>query len=181
MKIALIVLAVLVGLVLVVLVIGWGLPVSHVASASVQLKAPPDSVFALISRPEDYPTWRTDVKKVDVTTEQGVTRFRVEGGNGQILFEIIEATPPRRLVTRIADKSLPFGGRWIYEVTPAGAGSTLRITEEGEVYNPIFRFVSRFIMGHTSSGLAGPDGRSEANAASQSRTLPGIRCLCAAA
>jgi hypothetical protein len=31
------------------------------------------------------------------------------------------------------------------------AGSELRITEEGEVYNPIFRFVSRFIMGHTAT------------------------------
>ena len=24
-----------------------------------------------------------------------------------------------------------------------------RITENGEVYNPLFRFVSRFVMGHT--------------------------------
>jgi hypothetical protein len=86
-----------------------------------------------------------------VTTEQGLTRFREEGTSGPILFEITERTPPRRLVTRIADKSLPFGGRWIYEVVPEGTGSTLRITEEGEVYNPIFRFVSRFIMGHTST------------------------------
>jgi uncharacterized protein YndB with AHSA1/START domain len=151
MRIVLIVLGVLVGLVLVVVVIGWSLPVAHVATASVQLKAPPDSVFALISQPGDYPSWRTDVTKVDVTTEQGLTRFREDGSNGSILFEITERIPPRRLVTRIADKSLPFGGRWIYEVAPAGAGSTLQITEEGEVYNPVFRFVSRFVMGHTST------------------------------
>jgi hypothetical protein len=25
----------------------------------------------------------------------------------------------------------------------------VQITEDGEVYNPVFRFVSRFILGHT--------------------------------
>lgn len=143
--------AVLVMAVLVVVIIGWRLPVAHVATVAVQLPANPDTVFALISKPEDYPTWRSDVKKVEVTMEQGVTRFREDGSNGTILFEIVERVPPRRLVTKIADKSLPFGGRWIYEITPTPGGSELRITEEGEVYNPIFRFVSRFIMGHDST------------------------------
>jgi hypothetical protein len=137
--------------ILVVVVVGWRLPVAHVATSSVPLNASPDSVFALISKPEEYAAWRTDVKKVEVTTEHGVTRFREDGSNGPILFEITERIPPRRFVTKIADKSLPFGGRWIYEIIPTAAGSELRITEEGEVYNPIFRFVSRFIMGHTAT------------------------------
>jgi hypothetical protein len=62
----------------------------------------------------------------------------------------------RRLVTRIADPSLPFGGGWTFDLIAANdatpgapnASTTLRITEDGEVYNPIFRFVSRFVMGH---------------------------------
>jgi hypothetical protein len=91
------------------------------------------------------------VKRVDVTTENGVTRFREDGTNGPILFEITEKVPPRRFVTRIADKSLPFGGRWVYEVAPTATGSSLTITEEGEVYNPVFRFVSRYVMGHTAT------------------------------
>jgi uncharacterized protein YndB with AHSA1/START domain len=147
----LVVLGVLVVAALAIAVIGWQLPVAHVATRSVSLPASADSVFALISNVEKYPEWRTGVKKVDVTTEQGVTRFREDGSDGAILFEVVERVPPRRFVTRIADKSLPFGGRWIYEVAPNGAGSELRITEEGEVYNPIFRFVSRFIMGHTAT------------------------------
>ena len=150
MRYALAILGILLVAVLGVVIVGWRLPVSHVATASVRLDASPETVFALISTPENYPAWR-DVKKVDVTREQGVTRFREDGSNGPILFEITERIPPRRLVTTIADKKLPFGGRWIYEVIPAGTGSELRITEEGEVYNPIFRFVSRFIMGHTAT------------------------------
>ena len=34
---------------------------------------------------------------------------------------------------------------------PTDAGTRLTITENGEVYNPIFRFVSRFFLGYTST------------------------------
>jgi hypothetical protein len=47
---------------------------------------------------------------------------------------------------------LPFGGTWTFEVTPIGdGGSVVRITEDGEVYNPVFRFVSRYFMGYTAT------------------------------
>ena len=39
----------------------------------------------------------------------------------------------------------------VAELAADGGGTRLTITEDGEVYNPLFRFVSRFIMGHTSS------------------------------
>lgn len=69
----------------------------------------------------------------------------------KIAFELLEATPPRRLATRIADKSLPFGGTWTFEIAPEGVGSEVRITEDGEIYNVIFRFMARFIFGYTTS------------------------------
>jgi hypothetical protein len=60
-------------------------------------------------------------------------------------------TPPRRLVARIAGDNLPFGGTWTFEITPEGDGAKLRITERGWVSNPIFRFVSRLVLGYTSN------------------------------
>ena len=51
----------------------------------------------------------------------------------------------------IADKKLPYGGTWTYELSSDGTGSSVRITENGEIYNVIFRFVARFFMGYTSS------------------------------
>jgi hypothetical protein len=68
-----------------------------------------------------------------------------------ITFERVESLPSRHLVVRIADRKLPFGGTWIYEITPTDQGCSLTITEHGEVYNPVFRFVSRFIIGHTAT------------------------------
>jgi len=68
---------------------------------------------------------------------------------GQIRTESI---PPKRLVSRIADTNLPFGGSWTYEITDDIADRTvLTITEDGDVYNPIFRFASRFVMGQTAT------------------------------
>ena len=64
-------------------------------------------------------------------------------------FERMER--PSLLVARITDVTLPFGGTWTYRIVPAAAGSELTITEDGEVYNPIFRFMSRFVFGHTAT------------------------------
>ena len=153
MRIILMILGVLVALVLAVVIVGWMLPVSHRASRSVSVRARPHDVFALIERVDDYPQWQGGVKRVEVLPTNGSAplRFRLHGSDGPILFELAEREPGKRIVTRIADTTLPFGGKWTYDITPNETGASLRITEEGEVYNPVFRFVSRFIMGHTST------------------------------
>jgi hypothetical protein len=55
------------------------------------------------------------------------------------------------MVTRIADQGLPFGGRWTYELAPSNAGTRVVITEDGEIYNPIFRFMARFVFGYAGT------------------------------
>ena len=65
-------------------------------------------------------------------------------------METVEMTPPRKLVNRIAGSELPFGGSWTFAVEPLADGATLRITENGYVTNPVFRFVSRFVLGYTT-------------------------------
>ena len=152
MKYALIVLAALAALVLVIVAIGYSLPVKHRASRQIHLRQPPERVFALINDPAGFPSWRSKVKTVDILPDNNGHRvFRENGGDGKILFEVDSVVPNKRLVTRIADKSLAFGGTWTYDLIPDGPGTTLRITEDGEVYNPIFRFVSRFVMGHSAT------------------------------
>jgi len=140
------------ALVAVVLIVGWLLPVRHRATRSIRVGAPPQAVFALVSNVGAYPRWRTGVTEVELLPSDASTprqRFRERGGDGAILYEIVERLPDHRLVTRIADPDLPFGGRWTYELSAVPGGTMLRITEDGEVYNPVFRFVSRFVMGHT--------------------------------
>ena len=64
-----------------------------------------------------------------------------------MLFERMER--PTLVVARIDTNELPFGGSWTYRIIPAEPGaSDLTITEDGEVSNPLFRFMSRFVFGH---------------------------------
>jgi uncharacterized protein YndB with AHSA1/START domain len=140
------------AIVLIVLLIGWTLPVNHSATGEATFKSSPDSLYQLITDVDRFPQWRSSVKSIErLPDSAGKKRFREVGGDGTILYEVDSAVPGQRLVTRIADRSLPFGGSWTYELVPRGDSTTLRITEDGEVYNPVFRFVSRFIFGHTAT------------------------------
>ena len=152
MRYLLIAAAALAAVVLIVLLVGWSLPVKHSATGEATLRSSPRTVYQLITDVDRFPEWRSSVKRTErVPDSAGKKRFREVGSDGTILFEIESAVPDQRLVTRIADRSLPFGGSWTYELIPRGDSTTLRITEDGEVYNPVFRFVSRFIFGHAAT------------------------------
>jgi uncharacterized protein YndB with AHSA1/START domain len=149
MKWILIALGVLAGIIVLVYAIGAMLPRDHVATSRAIIPAGPADVYAVITDFERAPAWRTDVTKVErLSGSDSVLRWRESGSNGVITFEQVAADPPRRFESRIADPALPFGGTWIYEVAPAASGSVVTITERGIVYNPIFRFMSRFVFGH---------------------------------
>lgn len=141
----------LVALVLIVCIIGYMLPKSHVASASARFAAPPDSIWTSLTDVAAFPKWRPGVVRVELLPdENGQRGWREFAKHDAVTYRVVESVAPQRLVARIADQNLPYGGRWTYALTRDGSGTRLTITENGEVYNPIFRFVSRFITGHTS-------------------------------
>lgn len=140
-----------VGVVALVAGIGFLLPKAHTASRTAQYSAAPEAVFAAISDVGQYASWRSDVTAVDLMPSDDGSVFRETGSNGPITYRIEVLERPTRMVSRIADPSLPFGGKWTFEIAAAGSGSTLTITEDGEVYNPIFRFISHFFMSPTAT------------------------------
>ena len=120
-------LVVLVALVALVTIIGWLLPQNHEASRSATFNQPRDRLFAAVQQ------------QVEEEQKSGDVRMQVE-----------DSQPPSRLVMRVSPGQA-FGGTWTFELTPVGGGTRLTITERGEVYNPIFRFMSRFVIGHTAT------------------------------
>ena len=104
-------------------------------------------LFDAIADVRRYPDWRSGLKQVDILPDDGNgLRFREHGGNGTVLFRFERLDAPRRVVARIADTNLPFGGTWTYELQPNGAGTSLTITEDGEVYNPVVRVVQKLFF-----------------------------------
>lgn len=132
--------------------VGTILPVAHTATVSAHIDARPEQLWTLITDVDGFPDWRPDVERVtQLDDRNGRPVWREAMSTGVITFEAAEWDPPHRMVARIVDEDLPFAGAWTYEVAPDGSGARLTITEAGEVYNPLFRFMSRFIFGHEAT------------------------------
>lgn len=152
MKKVLVVGAVLLTSLFIAVAIGFSLPVAHTARRTIVLRAAPADVWATISDVGAYPAWRPDVDSVEMLAPVGGRQaWRETGSNGEITYAMTRVNPPSTMVTRITDRDLPFGGEWHFAVAREGTGTRVSITEHGEVYSPVYRFVSRFVMGHTST------------------------------
>jgi hypothetical protein len=157
MKWLVIVIGVLVALVLIVVIIGAMLPQSHVAVRSAQLRRPAADVFRTVTDVSSAASWRKDVQRIEMLPpKDNRIAWREVSKNGSVNYEgetVRAPVPgvPGRFISRITDKNLPYGGEWVIGVAVNGDGSIVTVTENGEVYNPIFRFVSKFIMGQTST------------------------------
>ena len=148
----LVVVGVCAGAVIAVVVVGALLPVAHTETRTVTLRQRPDEVWKTVSDVDRYPSWRPGVRSIK-RLDDGF--WQEYDGRQLVTYEQVEAIPSTRFVTRIADEGLPYGGTWTVVVAPApDGGCTVTVTEDGEVYNPVFRFVSRFIMGHSSTASA---------------------------
>src|SRR5579862_7960065 len=123
LKILFLILLALLAIVIAVVIIGSLLPKSHVVTRSITLRQAPDAVFRVVSGFSEGPSWRPDVKQVEMLPqENGHASFRETGSNGAITYEVIDSQPPKRMVTQIIDKDLPFGGTWTYELTSTTDG-----------------------------------------------------------
>jgi hypothetical protein len=131
--------------------VGMSLPVSHTASRTARFAAAPELVRRAIVEVDKYPEWRPSVTRIVRLDSTGRSpEWRELGGGDAITYEMDTARRDT-IVSRITDKNLPFGGSWEYAIEGDGGGTRLTITENGEIYSPLFRFMSRFVMGHTST------------------------------
>ena len=152
MKLFLIIVAVVFALIIAMLVIGAVLPKNHVASRQITLHRAPEEVYQTVRDFSAAPTWRSDLERVEmIATTDNHVRFREHGEQGAITYDLIEDRPGEKIVTRIADLDLGYSGTWTYTFTKEAVGTRVKITEAGEVSNILFRFLSRFVFGHTGT------------------------------
>ena len=143
------------ALVLLVVLVGLFLPVRHSATVARDVSGTPEEVWAVITDVEGFAAWRPDVDRAErIEPIGGWPAWREEGPSGTLTFAVAAVEPRRRLVTEIVDEGLPFGGRWTYLLESAPGGTHLTITEDGFIYSPVYRFVSRFFIGYESTAQA---------------------------
>ena len=140
----------LVLLVAMIAVIGAMLPQDHRATRQARYRQSPEAIYLTLAGPVD---WRSDVKASGSLPDRDGRKqwWEQDRHGGKVTYELVEDKTPSRRVTRIADKNLPFGGTWTIEISRTAEGSVVRITEDGEIHNVIFRFMARFFFGYTSS------------------------------
>lgn len=133
-------------------VLGHFLPQSHTVSVSQTFDATQEEVYQLVTDIKSYPFWRSNVTKVAFLKTDGEIREWREyyTDNDPLSFRIHK--PDSSLVfTEIIGDDLPFGGRWFFNLENRETGTGLTITEKGEVYNPLFRVISKYFMGHDTT------------------------------
>ena len=157
MKWALIVVAAIAGLIALMALVGAFLPRDHRATSTITLRQPADSVWRAIREFGNIPTWWSDWREsVRLPDKDGHEAWRQKVGGFDMPILVLESQAPRRLVTQIdapPEGGASFGGTWTYELTAEGGGGGTRIsiTEAGWIANPIFRFMSRFLLGYYGS------------------------------
>lgn len=160
------VVAVIAALILVVVIGGLMLPEEHHASRTLITKQSPQAIWDAINDHAAEPQWRSDVSSVVSLGERNgkpVWQENYKDGN-KVALMTTESKPPTRMVRELTDLDGPFSGRWEIDIAAIPEGSKVKITEIGKVSNPVFRFVSKYIIGHTTfmerylNGLAGKFG-----------------------
>jgi len=143
------VIALLVGLVGVVILVGLALPKAHTASSRILVKASPEETWKTLTDFQNHHTWRPEVTKTERRSDfDGKPAWTEHNKFGPLPMVVEEFDPPSRMVTHIIDDGMPFGGSWTYELGNSKDGTVVQITEDGMVFNPVFRFMSRFVMGY---------------------------------
>ncbi|MFL2746005.1 MAG: hypothetical protein ACJ0A9_01605 [Dehalococcoidia bacterium] len=91
-------------------------------------------------------TWRTGVIKIEkISDVSGRNIWKEFNSNGQVMkIETLEYSPMRRVVRRLINENE--GGEiiWIYDFAEVGEISTLTVSEEGKLLNPILKLISKF-------------------------------------
>lgn len=142
----------LAAVLILITLIGYALPTQHTAAREAVFHQPPEAVWKVITDIDGMPSWRQGLKSVKhLPDHNGLPAWVENYDSGSLPYQTLTVLPPVKLVVQIAGSKLPFGGTWTYEITQVPEGSRLHIREDGEIYNPIFRFMSRFVLGYTAT------------------------------
>jgi hypothetical protein len=144
--------AVLAGILILITAIGYLLRKEHTVAREARFRQPPEVIWATITDIDAMPVWRQGLKSVKrLADKNGLPAWVETLDSGVIPLETVASLPPSKLVVRIADPKLPFGGTWTYDITALPSGTSVRIQEDGEIYNPLFRFLARFVFGYSGT------------------------------
>jgi len=129
--------------------IGYFMSIGHTATVEKKFKINKDELWDILTNYKGYTEWRRGIKELIVDDADQWTEIN---DYGDIVHYQLEIAEEKRIMTiRIMNKDLPYGGFWEFIIDPQEEGCSLKITESGEVYSPVYRFMSKYIFGHDTT------------------------------
>lgn len=138
------------------------LPETRTVSASGLVPAESRTVWTLLARVEDYPSWRPSVVRVEpLPGEEGPVRSSPDSGSSdagadlrrppagwvevdragnRVRWQVIEAAPPERLALEVRAGWPPYRGRRVVRLSPEDGVTRVFVGQRGGAGNALFRF-----------------------------------------
>jgi len=101
------------------------------AELTIEIARAPADVFAYLTDVSNLPSWQAGVKSATLRGGRIEESRSLLGRELHTTLEIVEREEPRVFTLRALDGPVPFTVR--HELEPAGGGTRLRVTAEGEV------------------------------------------------
>ncbi len=140
-----------VGLFGVLYLVGLFVPKTHTYTLEAQFDHPIDLVWQTITDLEATPSWRRGLDEIErLEDRDGKPLWRLDGDFGTVYYLVEAAEPMTHYVNRVVDGD-DFGGTWTFTLRETPTGCALRITEDGEIYNPIFRTMIHYVYDYGTS------------------------------
>ena len=134
---------------------GAHLPATHTISVTGVVPAPPEKVFTLITDVKNGTVWRSEVKSVTTLDPDRGRDHWVEhvAFHRYMTFLALDTVAPTLRRVKLDDPKAAYGGTWTYELSPgpSPASTTLKITEDGYINPPVYRFAMAHVMGPTKN------------------------------
>lgn len=142
-------LGILAALAVLVLVVGWLRPAVHTARTEAEYAATPEEVWAVLTDFNSWGEWSDEITAMErLEDRNGHETWLAKGGWGDMPTEVVRREPPAETSASATLETFvdagAFNGTWTYELSPSGTGTRLRITERGEIPNPMFRAMMIF-------------------------------------
>ncbi|MFM9841068.1 MAG: hypothetical protein ACKVOQ_22560 [Cyclobacteriaceae bacterium] len=143
-------LGILIVLIAIVYLIGLLMNVKHEATIQCEFKKiGMDEILLVITDYKEYTSWRSGIKELTIDSVNHWTEKNSHGD--KVSYRLEMGDEKGKLITRILNKDLAYGGFWEFTITSIDDGCSIKIVENGEVYNPLFRFMAKYIFGHETT------------------------------
>jgi uncharacterized protein YndB with AHSA1/START domain len=129
----------LIGAVFLAFMAGMNLPADVTVRRQVDINAPLNDVWAVVSDPAQASAWHPEVRSTIERPPAGGNPVWVEHGEQAITYTQVSSTPPRRLTVTTLDAALPFRAEWTIMLSEQGSGTRVNITQKATTAEPLER------------------------------------------